>query len=123
MHEMPFTQAILEMAAQAAGGKAIRRIQLRVGWLSAVVPESVQVFFDFLSKDTPAEGAELVFEITPIVLSCKNCRDSMELVHDAAVNPRQALAAAFRAGCRCGRGDLKVTGGLDFDMAGIEVDD
>jgi hydrogenase nickel incorporation protein HypA/HybF len=123
MHEMPFTQAILEMAEKAAEGKPITRIHLRVGWLSAIVPESVQVFFDFLSRDTPAKGAELVFEIAPITLSCRNCGRTAELAHDAAVNPRQALAQAFRAGCPCGRGELKVTGGLDFDMTGIDVDD
>lgn len=121
MHEMPFTQAILEMAVKAAGGKPIRRIFLRVGWLSAIIPASVEVFFTVLSKDSPATGAELIFEIAPITLSCLSCRQDIELRYDPAAQPRQALAAAFRTGCSCGRGELKVTGGLDFEMTGIEV--
>lgn len=119
---MPFTQAILEMAVKAAAGRPIRRIYLRVGWLSAIVPGSVEVFFDYLSKNTPAEGAELVFDIAPITLTCRNCRQNVELPHDPATHPRLALASAFRTGCSCGKAELKVTGGLDFDMTGIEVD-
>ena len=123
MHEMPFTQAILEMALESAEGKKIRRIHLRVGWLSAIVPASVEVFFDFLSRDTLAEGAVLEFETVPIILNCLNCRRDIELAFDPQGNPRQALAMAFRSGCPCGKGKLKVTGGLDFDLTGIDVDD
>jgi hydrogenase nickel incorporation protein HypA/HybF len=122
MHEMPFTQAILEMALKSAAGKPIRRIHLRVGWLGAIVPESVQVFFDFLSKGTPAQGAALVFETAPIVLTCRSCGKTIELPHDPETSPRQALAAALRAGCPCRKADLTVTGGLGCDMTGIEVD-
>lgn len=123
MHEMPFTQSILEMALKTAAGKPIRKIHLRIGQLSAIVPESVEVFFAYLSKDTPAEGASLVFEMMPITLTCRNCREIMILATDADSSPRQILAAAFRAGCACSQGDFTVSGGLGFDMADIEVDE
>lgn len=121
MHEMPFTQSILEMALKTSAGRPIRKIHLRVGRLSAIVPESVQVFFDFLSKDTPAANAELVFEMVPITLACRNCRVSKELPGDETTPPRQVLAEAFRQGCVCAKGDFTVTGGLGFDLAGIEL--
>ncbi len=121
MHEMPFTQAILEMAVREAGGKPIRTIYLRVGALSAIVPESMEVFFDFLKKGTDAEGATLVFEIAPITLCCKTCGKVMELPCTPTTNPRQTLAAAFKKGCPCGQGDLHLTGGLSCDMTGIAV--
>jgi len=121
MHEMPFTQAILEMAVQEAGGKPIRTIYLRVGALSAIVPESMEVFFDFLKKGTAAEGATLVFEIAPITLTCRNCERVIELRCNPGSNPRQVLAAAFTTGCPCGQGDLKLSGGLSCDMTGIAV--
>ena len=121
MHEMPFTQSILEMAVKTAAGKPIRRIHLRVGRLSAIVPESVEVFFAFLSKDTPASHAELVFEMVPITLTCRNCGASIDLPSDETSSPRQVLAAAFRKGCSCGKTDFTVSGGLGFDMARIEL--
>lgn len=121
MHEMPFTQAILELVAKEAQGRPIRTIFLRVGVLSAIVPDSVQVFFDYLKRGTLAEGARLDFTLTPIVLTCQGCGRRLELAHQQGTNPRQTLAAAFRAGCPCGQGQLKLTAGLDFDLVGIEV--
>jgi len=121
MHEMPFTQAILEMAVKEADGRPIRAIHLRVGALSAIVPESVEVFFTYLKKGTPAEGARLIFTVEPISLTCRHCGVRRELDYDPSTNPRQALSAAYRAGCPCGQGELKLTGGLSCDMTGIEV--
>lgn len=118
---MPYTLSILEMAIKAAEGKKINKIYLRVGRLSAIVPESVQVFFDYLSKDTIAQGAELIFELEPICLTCKNCNSIFTLKHDDTLSAQQSLAAAFRAGCSCSKADFKVSGGMGFDLAGIDV--
>ena len=123
MHEMPFTQSILDLALTAAGGKTIRRIHLRVGRLSAIVPASVEVFFDFLSKDTAAEGAELIFQMIPIVLTCRSCGLTRLIDHDESLSARQSLAASFRQACTCGKGDFTVTSGLSFDLAEIEIDE
>jgi hydrogenase nickel incorporation protein HypA/HybF len=121
MHEMPFTQAILDLALKSAEGRSIRRIRLRVGRLSAIVPESVEVFFKFLSRETPAEGAELVFEMDPIGLKCRRCGKSVTVPHHPEITARQALSAACRKGCDCGNPDFTVTGGLGFDMIDMEV--
>jgi hydrogenase nickel incorporation protein HypA/HybF len=123
MHEMPFTQSILEMALKTAAGKPIRKIHLRVGQLSAIVPESVEVFFAYLSKDTQAEGASLVFEMVPITLTCRNCGEIIKLPTDTDSSPRQILAAAFRNGCPCTQGDFTVSDGLGFDLIDIDVEE
>ncbi len=122
MHEMPYTQSIIEMAVEVAAGKSIRKIYLRVGRLSAIVPESVQVFFDYLSKDTIAQGAELIFEMEPICLTCKNCSSVITLEHDETLSAQQSLAAAFPAGRSCTKADFTVSGGMGFDLTGVEID-
>lgn len=121
MHEMPYTQAILELALKEAAGAPILAIRLRVGWMSSIVPESVQAFFDYLSKGTGAEGAELVFEMVSIKLLCENCDRTVELPYDSQQNPRRALAEIFAKGCACGNAMFKLSDGLGFDLAGIEV--
>jgi Zn finger protein HypA/HybF involved in hydrogenase expression len=121
MHEMPYTQAILDLALKEAGGARIRCIYLRVGWMSSIVPRSVQAFFDYLSKGTAAQDAELIFEMTPIKLICQHCDRTMELPYNPEQDPRRALADAFRKGCVCGKGMLKIVDGLGCDLAGIEV--
>lgn len=121
MHEMPYTQAILDLALKEAGEARIKRIHLRVGWMSSIVPRSVQVFFDYLSKGTAAQEAVLTFEITPIRLTCQNCGRTVELPYNPDQDPRRALADVFRKGCVCGDGMLKIKDGLGFDLIGIEV--
>lgn len=121
MHEMPFTQAILEMALKEANGRPVKTIYLRVGAMSAVVPAQVEYFFDFLSKETLARGAKLEFETVPVTLSCRSCGQVTTVPSDEETPPRQALARVFAAGCACKNTDFKITGGLDFDMTGIEI--
>jgi hydrogenase nickel incorporation protein HypA/HybF len=68
MHEAGLMQTALEMAceeARRAGAVAVRRIVLRVGTDSGVVPDALRFAFDALSADTPAAGATLdVDEVT-----------------------------------------------------------
>jgi hydrogenase nickel incorporation protein HypA/HybF len=76
MHEYSITESILSLAlekANAADASRITRINLVIGDLSGIVGECVQYYFDFLSKDTMAGGAELSFEIKPTQLRCRKC--------------------------------------------------
>lgn len=76
MHELSVTQSILEIAlthAQRAGESRILQISLAVGELSGIVGESVRFYFDFISKGTMAEGAELVFRHVPARFRCLDC--------------------------------------------------
>ena len=65
MHELPVTQGMLSIAvehAERAGAEKITAINITVGEMSGIVDDSIQFYFDFVSKDTPAEGALLNFE-------------------------------------------------------------
>jgi hydrogenase nickel incorporation protein HypA/HybF len=76
MHEMAVTQSILDIAikhALQAGMSQITQINLVIGELSGIVDDSVQFYFDFLSKDTLAEGAILAFDHRPAVYRCRQC--------------------------------------------------
>jgi hydrogenase nickel incorporation protein HypA/HybF len=76
MHELGVTQAILDTAlryAQQGGAHKIKALSLRVGALSGVVADSVHFYFDFVSKDTIAEGAQLRIEVVPPRARCQAC--------------------------------------------------
>ena len=65
MHEMGITQALLDMSvskAQEAGASSVKQINLVIGDMSSVLDDSVQFYFDFLSKGSIAEGARLSFQ-------------------------------------------------------------
>ena len=77
MHEYSVTESMLSLAlekAGEAGAKRITRINLVIGELSGVVNECVQFYFDVVSKNTIAGGAELAFEVRPLKLRCRKCQ-------------------------------------------------
>ena len=76
MHELAVTQSVLDIAikhARQAGASRISQINLVIGEMSGILDESVQFYLDFLSKDTMAEGAKLVFDRRPAVYHCQEC--------------------------------------------------
>jgi hydrogenase nickel incorporation protein HypA/HybF len=76
MHELGVTENIVNIAlAKAAETQVnkIMQINLVVGELSGFSPDCIQFYFDFLRKDTIAQGALLHFESVPAQLRCRNC--------------------------------------------------
>ena len=77
MHELPITQAVLDLVlehADRAGAERITDIQLVIGELSSYVDDSIQFYWDIISRDTPAEGARLHFRRVPLQFECRDCR-------------------------------------------------
>lgn len=112
MHELPITEGILKIATEAAGGRQITAIHLLVGELSSIVDDSVQFYFDMLSKGTVAEGAVLDFQRRPAVVACLDCGRSFE------------VRAPLPPVCPyCGGHKLRVTGGRELRVESIEVND
>ncbi|MFC1950871.1 hydrogenase maturation nickel metallochaperone HypA [Chloroflexota bacterium] len=82
MHELAITNEMIKLVADEAGkagmGK-INKINLIVGKLTGYVNDSIQFYFDILSKDTVAEGAKLFFTTIPGQLQCNSCQKTFEL--------------------------------------------
>ena len=122
MHEASITEAILDLALEHAQGHRITDIHLQVGKMSPVVPESVEFYFEYLSRDTVAEGARLHFEAVPLEMTCLDCGGQADLIEWTDEQPRVIMVQALARGCRCGSNNLRVTGGTGFNMISIEVD-
>lgn len=86
MHELPVTESILKIVlghAPAEGVNRIVRIFLEVGELSDLEDEWIQHYFDYLSKGTVAENAQLVIQRTPIMFRCDACAHVFEIKREA----------------------------------------
>ncbi len=73
--------------------------------------EWVQRYFDYLSKDTMAEGAKIMIRTIPVTLRCAGC------AHLFSADIRQGDSTCPL--CTCSRG--QVTGGDEFLIESIGV--
>lgn len=115
MHELPATQGILSIAletARANGDRRVTSIDLVIGEMSSMMDDSVQMYFDVLSRDTKAEGAALHFRRAPGEATCFDC--------SARYPVRPPLDPACPV---CGSAFVRVTGGQQFMIESIEVED
>lgn len=115
MHELSVTQGVLSVAldaARKAGARRICAVDLVVGDLSSIVDDSVQFYFDILSRETPAEGAILRFHRRPARAVCLECNHEFE-----------ASVPLMPACPSCSSARLRITGGKEFRVDSIEVDD
>jgi hydrogenase nickel incorporation protein HypA/HybF len=113
MHELSVTESILEIAlrhAQSAHAKKITDIHLVIGQLSSIVDDSVQFYWDFVSQDTSAQGANLHFRRIPAELECLDCEQTVP------------LAKGELACTNCGGINVKVVSGEEFYLEAIEVE-
>ena len=77
MHELPITEQIIAIAidhAQRAKALRIARINVVIGDLSSFADESIQFYFDFLSKGTIAEGAKMQIRRVEARVRCRECQ-------------------------------------------------
>jgi hydrogenase nickel incorporation protein HypA/HybF len=98
-------------ASIPAGMDAARvtRVNLRVGQLSAVVPDSLRFCFGAVTQSTPLEGAELAITHVPVVARCLQCGHQWTIDTPAFV-------------CRqCQSPSIEVLSGRELDIDSIEV--
>lgn len=111
MHELPITQSLLEIALRHAGDASrITQLNLVIGDLASVVDESVQFYWDIVSKGTIAEGALLHFERIPTHFQCQNCNRTFEPDGRAFDCPE------------CGSQQITLIAGKEFRLDSIEVE-
>jgi hydrogenase nickel incorporation protein HypA/HybF len=102
MHEYGIAQQLLttvERAAQDAGAVRVLSVNLALGVRSHVVVDSLQLFFDYLSKGGVAAGASLVAQAVPMRFFCPSCQCSYDRFEDTLACPEcQTLGRLLEAG-------------------------
>ena len=113
MHELPVTQGLLEIAlrhAEQAGAQRVVQLDIIIGELASIVDDSVQFYWDIISRGTIAEGARLHFERTPGQLRCLTCGQTFTLNGKDYTCPL------------CGETRVLPVGGDEFRLESIEVE-
>jgi len=109
MHEMGITRNIVSIVTERAKAKKVKRIQLEIGKLSAVMPDALRFCFDVVAKGTVLEGA--ILEIIEVVgqAKCRSCGQEVEL--------HQVVTA-----CMCGSRDLERLSGAELNIKEMELE-
>ncbi len=82
MHEATLAENILDIALDAAKqnhAAKIFKVGLTLGEMAGVEVEALNLSFDVLKKNTPADGAELVIKRVPISATCNKCGKNFRL--------------------------------------------
>jgi hydrogenase nickel incorporation protein HypA/HybF len=110
MHELALTCNIVEIAAEAAAGRRVRRVTLEIGRLSGVMTEAVRFCFDEVARGTALDGAML---------------DILEPEGRARCNLCGAQFATqdWLIACDCGSVDCLRLGGEELAIKSIELED
>ena len=115
MHEASIAQHIIEQITERIDAgtlpSQIEKIYLKIGKLTAVVPDNLTFMFEVLSRDTALNNVQLV--ITEIQVRCR-CRTCNSEYDTEEVN----------FWCRdCSSPDVTIISGRELLIASIEVED
>ena len=115
MHEMGIALRILDIAMSALpempGEIRVESVNLKVGKLSGVVPESLRFCFSIACQDTPFAGAGLTIDEVPIEAACTDCGDRFTIEE-----PR------FICG-KCGSAHVEILSGRELTVTSLELED
>ncbi len=113
MHELSVTESILEISlrhARQANANRITNLYLVIGQLASIVDDSVQFYWDIISKGTLADGAKLHFRRLPATLLCLDCQHQYIPSGDGFACPE------------CSSEHVKVVSGEEFFMEAIDIE-
>jgi hydrogenase nickel incorporation protein HypA/HybF len=79
VHELSLSSAILETVERHAAGRRVTKVNMTIGALRQVVPESLEFYFGIVSRDTVCDGAALTQDIVQVRARCDVCGDEWEL--------------------------------------------
>lgn len=115
MHEAAIAQSIVdEVQRLVDAGQVQGRIQvlhLRIGRLTAVIPDYLEFMFGIVAEGTPLEGVALTIEEIPVRARCHACGAEDEIVE----------ACFFCA--RCGSPQVEIISGREMLIDSVEVEE
>ena len=113
MHELSIAQGLLEIIEQEARpypGARVTRVHLRIGKLSAVVPDALRFAFEAITQGGIAEGAVLEIEEVPLTIRCHQC-DEVFTIDDP-----------FMLCPQCEGTDVEMLSGRELEIRSMEID-
>ena len=114
MHELQAIQSILAkvlLKARGSNAKRIKTVQIALGEIAELDQNSIQQRWEQITKDTPAEQAQLSFRFIKAEVQCMSCFIKYQPIDGKIHCPH------------CGSYGAKILSGEEFYLESIEVDE
>ncbi len=115
MHEMGIATEIVRIVTESIpadmDGCKVARVNLKVGKLAAVVPQSLRFCFEIVAKETPVQGARLEIQEIAVVARCNDCDHQWEIGEPVFSCPQ------------CRGGNIEMLSGRELDIDSIELEE
>ncbi len=111
MHELSLSSAIVNTVVKHADGRRVTVVELRVGKLRQVIPDTLEFYFEFVARGTVCEGARLEQEVIDARLRCAGCGHEWEIE-----------IPAFRCP-ECAGAYVEIASGNEFEVEAIEIEE
>ena len=112
MHELSICASIADIATRHAAGRPVGVINVRVGQLRQIVPDTLVYCWGLLCEETSLAGSRIIVETVPARIRCRSC----ERTADVGDLPVFACAG-------CGGIDVEVVAGEEFLITSLELAD
>ena len=112
MHELSICASIADLVPRRAAGRPVGVINVRVGQLRQIVPDTLVYCWGLLCEETSLAGSRIIVETVPARIRCRSC----ERTADVGDLPVFACAG-------CGGIDVEVVAGEEFLITSLELAD
>ena len=121
MHEFSFAYNIFKVAEATAikhNAKKITHVYLEIGELTLIVPDLLKQSFKMATSGSMAEDAELVIEVTPVKIKCRECNK----VSTVTLNEEAQLTGLQLFQCRhCKSKNTEIVEGKKANVKNIKI--
>ena len=113
MHEMGIALEIVEIVRASIPADQpqarVARVNLKIGKLTALVPDSLRFCFEVAARESCAAGAELAIEEIPVTARCRDCGHHWTLEKPVFICPE------------CQGTGVRMLTGREMDIESIEL--
>ncbi|MEA2842359.1 MAG: hydrogenase nickel incorporation protein HypA/HybF [Actinomycetota bacterium] len=111
VHEMSLCEAIAATVAKHSDGLPVTAVVVKIGHFRQVVPDALEFCWGMLTEGTELDGAKLVIEQVPALMSCDDCK--VEAILDMPI----LMCAA------CGSQNVTLLTGEEFQIVSFDVEE
>jgi hydrogenase nickel incorporation protein HypA/HybF len=112
MHELSICSSIADITTRHSAGRSVVVINMRIGQLRQIVPDTLVYCWELVSADTPLAGSRISVDYVPARIRCRSCQQ----VTDVGEVPLFACGG-------CDGSDVEVVSGEEFLITSLELAD